>query len=68
MPALSVFASFDYTPMEKIPGYETSGDFCVYISSVYKFGIWVIGFCAMFLIMIGGYMYILSAGNNSSMT
>jgi hypothetical protein len=68
MPALSVFASFEYTPMEKIPGYETSGDFCVYISSVYKFGIWVIGICAMFMIMIGGYMYILSAGNNSSMT
>ncbi|HCU70761.1 MAG TPA: hypothetical protein DIC35_03315 [Candidatus Moranbacteria bacterium] len=67
MPALDVLASFDYTPMEKIPGVTTDGNFCNYISAVYKFGIWVIGICAMFMIIIGGYMYIMSAGNNASM-
>jgi hypothetical protein len=65
----TVFASFDYTPMEKIPGFETetTGNFCVYINAVYKFGLWTIGICAMFMIIIGGYMYIVSAGNNASM-
>ena len=66
IPALSALADFNYTPMETIPGFDTSGNFCSYISTVYKFGLWTIGICAMFMIIIGGYMYIMSAGNNSS--
>ncbi len=67
--ALPLFssASFDYTPMEPIPGFATSGDFQSYISAVYKFGIWTVGIAAMLMIMIGGYMYMMSAGNNTSM-
>jgi hypothetical protein len=64
----SVLASFDYTPMESIPGFSTTdGNFCNYIVAVYKFGLWVIGICAMFMIMIGGYMYLVSGGNTASM-
>jgi len=62
--------SFNYTPLEKIPGFETetaSGDFYTYIQAVYKFGIWAVGIAALLMITIGGYMYIVSAGNNSSM-
>lgn len=60
--------SFSYTPMEKIPGGEQAGsDFPSYVNSIYKFGIWAIGICAMLMIMIGGFMYITSAGNNASM-
>ncbi|MFA6973948.1 MAG: hypothetical protein WC238_04415 [Parcubacteria group bacterium] len=60
---------FDYQPLENIPGFESemSGDFYVYISLVYKFGIWAVGIAALLMISIGGYMYVTSAGNNSSM-
>ena len=67
LPLFSSAASFDYTPMEPIPGFSTSGDFQSYISAVYKFGIWTVGIAAMLMIMIGGYMYMMSAGNNASM-
>lgn len=66
LPAL-VFGSFDYTPMEKIPGFDATGDFSTYILAIYKFGIWTIGLSALLMIMIGGFMYITSAGNNASM-
>lgn len=73
--SLPFFASaaspFDYTPLEKIPGSdtETSGvtDFYTYVSAIYKFGIWAVGIVALFMLTFGGYTYITSAGNNSSM-
>lgn len=62
-------SAFNYTPMEKIPGFEnqTNGDFYTYIALVYKFGIWAVGIAALLMISIGGFMYVTSAGNNSSM-
>lgn len=54
-----------YTPMEEIPGFGRPADFPQYLMAIYKFGLWAIGLSAMFMIMIGGYMYITSAGNNS---
>jgi hypothetical protein len=60
--------SFAYTPMEKIPGFESvGGDFPQYILAVYRFGLWTIGIAALLMIMIGGFMYITSAGNNAAM-
>ncbi|MDP1833832.1 MAG: transglycosylase SLT domain-containing protein [Candidatus Moranbacteria bacterium] len=69
-PTLVLAGAFDYRPMEMIPGFEaeTVGNFYTYIGAVYKFGLWTVGICAMFMIGIGGYMYIISAGNSSSMT
>ncbi|MDO9231229.1 MAG: transglycosylase SLT domain-containing protein [bacterium] len=58
-------AADTYVPMEKIPGFEDPADFPAYLMSIYKFGLWAIGTSAMFMIMIGGYMYLTSAGNNS---
>ena len=66
LPSL-VAASFEYTPMETIPGSTAPKDFCEYIQAVYKFGIWTVGIAGMFMIMFGGYTYLLSAGNNSTM-
>jgi hypothetical protein len=61
-------ANLNYTPMEKIPGLTTnSGNFVTYVLAIYKFGIWTIGIAALLMIMIGGFMYIASAGNNASM-
>jgi hypothetical protein len=64
---IQLFASFDYVPMEKIPGFSVSGNFPDYILAVYKFGIWSVGIAALLMIMIGGFMYITSAGNNAQM-
>lgn len=57
--------STTYTPMEKIPGFDNPADFPAYLMSIYRFGLWAIGVSAMFMIMLGGYMYLTSAGNNS---
>lgn len=58
---------FNYTPMEKIPGSPSSGTFGAYVLSIYKFAIWSVGIAALFMIMLGGFMYITSAGNNAAM-
>ncbi len=70
LPVLASAQSFNYTPMENIPGFETetaTGDFYSYIAAVYKFGIAAVGIAALFMLMLGGYMYLASAGNNASM-
>ncbi len=56
-----------YTPMEEIPGMGKPTNFYDYVIAIYKFGIGGIGICAMLMIIIGGYMYMTSAGNNASM-
>jgi hypothetical protein len=66
-PTTTTGGAFDYIPMEKIPGFSVSGNFPEYILGVYKFGIWSVGIAALLMIMIGGFMYITSAGNNASM-
>lgn len=58
-------AAFSYTPMESIPGFGRPTDFAGYVMAIYKFGIWTIGLAALLMIMIGGYMYLTSAGNTS---
>jgi hypothetical protein len=69
IPIVSWAGPFDYTPLEKIPGSDgvAMTDFYIYINAIYKFGIWAVGIAALLMISIGGYMYITSAGNNSSM-
>jgi hypothetical protein len=56
-----------YDPMETLPGFTKTADFAVFISNLYKFGIWTVGICALIMIVIGGYMYAASGGNNASM-
>lgn len=61
-------AKYEYSLLEGIPGFAEAGtsvDFPVYIMYLYNFGIWTIGICAMFMIALGGYMYLTSAGNTS---
>jgi len=59
--------AYNYVPMEAIPGQNPSSDFCSYVQAIYDFGIAAVGICAMFMIIIGGFMYASSAGNNASM-
>lgn len=63
----------DYKLMEGIPGFPeaAAGEvirFPEYIMTLYKFGLWTIGICAVIMIMIGGFTYITSAGNSSRTT
>ena len=68
--ALAAASSTTYTPMEKIPGFETSmgTDFYTYLKALYGFMVWGVGVSAMLMIVIGGFMYITAAGNSSSIT
>lgn len=61
-------ANFVYNATEKIPGFEEKGmsDFPTMIESLYKFSIWVVGICALFMITIGGFTYMTAAGNTST--
>jgi hypothetical protein len=42
-------------------------DFYTYVGYLYKFGIAAVGIAALFMIIVGGFMYITSAGNNAKM-
>jgi len=65
----SAHAAYTYTLMEKIPGFESvsGSDFANYVLAIYKFAIWTVGIAALLMIIIGGFMYITSAGNTSRM-
>lgn len=56
-----------YQPLEPIPGAEDAARLPDYISGIYKFALWAVGIAAMFMITIGGGMYLTSAGNTSAM-
>lgn len=58
--------AISYTPLEPIPGFETASDFPSYVSAIYKFGLWAVGIAAIFMLTIGGGMYLTSAGNTSA--
>jgi len=57
-----------YTPIEDLPTTQTTpGDFYDYVLLVYKILIGAVGVCAILMIIIGGFLYSTSAGNNASM-
>ncbi|NTW46042.1 MAG: hypothetical protein HGB18_03270 [Candidatus Moranbacteria bacterium] len=58
---------FTYEPLEPIPGAEDAAKLPDYITGIYKFALWAVGIAAMFMITIGGGMYLTSAGNTSAM-
>ncbi len=59
--------SLDYVLLEPIPGTSGAADMPSYVSGIYKFALWSVGIAAMFMITIGGVMYLTSAGNTSAM-
>ena len=62
--------SFKYILLESLPGFFQAGnemtDFPGLILAIYKFGIWTIGISGLFMLTIGGIMYMGSAGNTST--
>ncbi len=65
VPKVRASGSFQYTPMESVPGLGGDSSFSGYIQAIYNFGIWAVGVSAMLMISIGGFMYLTSAGNTS---
>lgn len=61
---------FNYTLLESFPGFFAAGstltDLPKLILSIYKFGIWTVGIAGLFMLVVGGFMYMASAGNTST--
>lgn len=63
-------AEMKYTLLESFPGFFTGDeqmtDFPKMILAIYKFGIWTVGIAGLFMLVIGGFWYMTSAGNNAT--
>ena len=61
-----------YRLLESFPGFYTKGDVMTdlpgLILSLYKFGIWTVGIAGLFMLVVGGFTYMASAGNNATAT
>lgn len=61
-------SSLQYTPLENLPGFEgESGDFATYFKNVYLLALWIVGISALFMLVVGGFLYLSSAGNTSTL-
>ena len=58
-------SSFDYTPLEKIPGQGETKGLSSYLTGLYNFGLGAVGIAALLMAIVGGYFYVTSAGNTS---
>lgn len=59
-------ASLNYTPLENLPGFENQGgDFATYFGNLYKLALWIVGISALFMLVVGGFLYLSSAGNTA---
>lgn len=59
-------SSTQYVQLENIPGQEGSKTFPEYVKAVYSMGLGLVGLSAMFMLIVGGFMYMTSAGNTSA--
>lgn len=67
-PVPSSTASLDYTPLENLPGFEDQGgDFGSYFKSLYLLALWIVGISALFMLVVGGFLYLSSAGNTATL-
>jgi hypothetical protein len=61
----------NYTLLEQLPGsdntVQTGGRLNLYLQDIYKFAFWTVGIAVVFMLTIGGFMYLTSAGNTSRM-
>jgi len=63
-------APLEYQLLEKIPGTAniSGSDFPGYLSAVYKVALIVVTLSAVLMLSVGGFMYLTSAGNTSSIS
>lgn len=62
-------AELQYTLLEKIPGFASTdgSNLPEYVKAIYKVALVVIVLSALFMLSVGGFMYLTSAGNTSAM-
>lgn len=61
--------ALEYQLLEKIPGTEGKGsDLPGYVGSLYKIALIIVTLSAVLMLTIGGFMYLTSAGNTSSIS
>ncbi len=59
--------AFNYQPLEQIPGAQmATTSFPQYVQGIYKFGIWTVGLAALFMLSVGGFIYLSSGGNTAT--
>jgi len=68
VPSTALGAAFNYQPLEKIPGAKGVSSFPDYIQGIYKFGIWTVGLAALFMLSVGGFIYLSSGGNTATIS
>lgn len=58
-----------YTLLEKIPGLASTdgSNLPVYVKAIYSTALAIVVLCALFMLSVGGFMYLTSAGNTSAM-
>ncbi|MBP9728358.1 MAG: hypothetical protein KBD27_03190, partial [Candidatus Moranbacteria bacterium] len=63
-------SALEYTLLEKIPGTDAISltDLSQYVSAIYKAALIVVTLSAVLMLSIGGFMYLTSAGNTSSIS
>ena len=63
-------AGLQYTLLEKIQGFASTdgSNLPAYIQAIYKTAMVVIVLCALFMLTVGGFMYLTSAGNTAAMS
>jgi hypothetical protein len=65
-------AGLQYQLLESFPGFFSAGsvmsDLPTMIVAIYKFGIWTVGIAGLFMLVIGGFKYMASAGNTSTVS
>lgn len=70
VPIPKTVKSFSYPLLEAFPGFfikgDTTTDLPATVLAIYKFGIWTVGIAGLFMLVVGGFMYMASAGNTST--
>ena len=71
LPSITQAATeLNYSLLESFPGFFNKGstltDLPTLILAIYKFGIWTVGIAGFFMLVVGGVMYMTSAGNTSA--
>lgn len=57
-------SALDYSPLENLPGFEGSGgDLPTYLNNLYLLVLWIVAISALFMLVVGGFLYLSSAGN-----
>ncbi len=64
----NVNVSTDYIPLENVPFIKDASSFQAYLEGIYILGMVLVVIGAVFMLVIGGFQYLTSAGNTSALS